>query len=290
MPLHPQARRFLDRAASGGPRPRTPLAVKDTVAIRPDRGTVPVRIYTPGGEGPHPALLYFHGGGFTAGTIDAGDLRCRVLAEWAGIVVVNVGYRLAPANPFPAAVDDAWGCTKWVADHHIDLKVDPAKIAVGGDSAGGNLAAVVTHLAKQRGLPLAYQYLVYPVVDLTIDTASRRSYSDGYGLNMSGPPNPQYLQGHDAADPLVSPYQNADFSGLPPAFIATAEFDPLHDEAELYADKLRAAGVPVEYHQYDGMIHAFASGFRDFDAAVALSLDSARALQMALHTTPVAVG
>jgi acetyl esterase len=253
-------------------------------------GSVPVRVYTPGAQGPLPALVYFHGGGFTAGSIDAGEMRCRVLAEWAGIVVVNVGYRLAPANPFPAAVDDGYSAVKWVADQAAALGVDPARIAVGGDSAGGNLAAVVTHLAKQRGGPaLAFQYLVYPVVDMLAETPSRRAYGDGsYGLTMNGAPSPDYLQGHSAADVLVSPYRNADFRGLPPAFIATAEFDPLRDEAKLYAEKLQAAGVPVQYKQYDGVVHAFAGNFRDFDAAVELSLDSARALQAALFA-PAAV-
>lgn len=287
MPLHPQAQRFLQRGGGG---PRRPLKVTDQTATRPDGGGVPVRVYAPVSDQPLGALLYFHGGGFTGGTIDAGDMRCRVLADWAGIVVVNVGYRLAPADPFPAAVDDAWGATKWVHDNGASLGVDPARVAVGGDSAGGNLAAVVTHLAKQRGLPLAFQYLVYPVVDLTIETASKRELGDGtYGLTARGEPNPQYLQGHDATDPLVSPLRNPDFSGLPPAFVATAEFDPLRDEGELYAQKLKDAGVPVRLKRYEGMIHAFASGFRDFDSAVELSLDSARALQEALAAkTPVA--
>ena len=192
-------------------------------------------------------------------------------------------FRSAPANPFPAAVDDAYGTTKWVHDNAAALGVDPARIAVGGDSAGGNLAAVVTHLAKANGLPLAFQYLVYPATDQLADTRSRRDYGDGsYGLRTNGGGNSPYLNGHDPADPLCSPLRNTDFSGLPSAFIATAEFDPLRDEAELYAYQLRAAGVPVELKRYDGMIHAFASGFRDFDAAVELSLDSARVLQRAL--------
>lgn len=251
--------------------------------MRPDGGTVPVRVYTPSGQGPLPALLYFHGGGFTGGSIDGGDLRCRVLAEWAGVVVVNVGYRLAPANPFPAAVDDAYGTTAWVINEAAKLGVDPNRVAVGGDSAGGNLAAVITHLAKARSLRLAFQYLVYPATGLAGDTASRREFGKGYGLDIpAGPPATEYLQGHDPADPLASPLRNTDFSGLPPAFIATAECDPLRDEGEAYAEKLRAAGVSVQCKRYEGMIHAFASGFRDFDAAVELSLDSARALQQAL--------
>jgi acetyl esterase len=277
MPLHPQTEKYLKGLTEGRPRPRTPLKVQDM-----DAKGVPLRVYSPASEEPLPALLYFHGGGFTGGSVDAGDMRCRVLADWAGVVVVNVGYRLAPANPFPAAVDDAYGSTRWVADEAKALNVDPDRIAVGGDSAEGNLAAVVTHLAKARGLPLAFQYLVYPVTDLTIDTTSRREYSKGYGLDMGGPPNPQYLQGHDPADPLVSPLRNAGFTGLPPAFVATADYDPLRDEGELYAQKLREAGVPVQHKRYPGTVHAFAANFRDFDAAVELSLDSARALQAAL--------
>jgi len=149
----------------------------------------------------------------------------------------------------------------------------------------------VTHLAKQRGLPLAFQYLVYPVVDRAGDTPSKREFGDGrYGLKVSNEGPDHYLQGHDANDPLASPLRNTGFSGLPPAFIATSEFDPLRDEGELYAEKLRAAGVPVQHKRYEGMTHFFASAFRDIDGAVALSLDSARALQAALSPAPVAVG
>lgn len=274
MPLHPQAEQYLKR--TGRPPQRVPTKVQDTKA-----GSVPVRVYTPGGiEGALPAMLYFHGGGFSGGSIDSSDTRCRVLAEFSGLVVVNVGYRLAPDNPFPAAVDDAYESTKWVVDNAALLGVNPAKVAVGGDSAGGNLAAVVAHLAKERGVLLAFQYLAYPVVDMTVETASHREFGKGYGLDTSGV-CVVYLQGHDASDPRVSPLLNKDFRGLPPAFIATAEYDPLRDEGEAYAKKLQDAGVPVQFKRYAGMVHAFAAAYREFDAAHELALDSARALQKA---------
>lgn len=274
MPLHPQAEQYLKR--TGRPPQRTPTKVQDTKA-----GSVPVRVYTPGGlEGPLPALLYFHGGGFTGGSIDGGDTRCRVLAEFSGVVVVNAGYRLAPDNPFPAAVDDAYESTKWVVDNAASLGVNPAKVAVGGDSAGGNLAAVVAHLAKERGLSLAFQYLVYPVVDLVTETPSRKEFGVSYGVNPNMPPT--YVVDHSPADPRLSPLLNKDFCGLPPAFIATAECDPLRDEGEAYAKTLQDAGVPVQLKRYAGMVHAFAAAYREFDAATELALDSARALQKGL--------
>ena len=206
-------------------------------------------------------LLYFFGGGWTLGTIDTSDAICRSLTNTAGCATVAVGYRLAPEHPFPAAVDDCFAAVSWIAAHAAELGVDPARIAVGGDSAGGNLAAAVTLLARDRGGPaLVHQLLVYPNTDYRADTASRRDNTDPLLFNRT---SVGWYWGHYLADdadgdnPLASPLRATDHSGLPPATVLTAEFDPLRDEGEQYAAALAAAGVPVELTRYDGMVHGF---------------------------------
>jgi acetyl esterase len=245
-------------------------------------GQIPVRVVTPPGAGLQPGLVYFHGGGWVTGSLDSTEPRCRILAEWTPCVVVSVDYRMAPEHKFPAAVDDALAATQWVAAHAAELGIDPARLGVGGDSAGGNLAAVVALEARSRGPQLALQYLCYPVTDLMSDTASRRTYANGYGLTSPSMRwyEEQYLpDAAAAANPLASPLRAPDLKGVPPAIVALPGNDVLHDEGLAYADRLKAAGVPVELHEYPGLIHGFFSMGVESDAAKQAIVDSCRALR-----------
>ena len=224
-------------------------------------GDVPVRITWPEGDGPHPALVYFHGGGWVLGNLDSHDGPCRSLTNAAKCVVLSIDYRLAPENKFPKGLDDCVAAVEWVAKNAADLGVDPARIAIGGDSAGGNLAAAVALANKKRGGPaLCHQLLVYPVTDARRNTLSYRENAEGYFLSAAAMKWfwESYLNDEsEGANPLASPIRAEDLSGLPPATVITAEFDPLRDEGEAYAEQLSAAGVPTEYKRYDGIIHGF---------------------------------
>ncbi|MGG1678398.1 alpha/beta hydrolase fold domain-containing protein [Neobacillus sp. NRS-1170] len=224
-------------------------------------GEIPVRIYTPAGEGPFPALVYYHGGGWVIGNLDTVEVPCRMLANRAGCVVVSVDYRLAPEHKFPTAAEDSYAAVKWVAQYAASIQVDPERIAVGGDSAGGNLAAVVSLMARDQGGPsLAYQMLIYPVTNHSYDTKSYQENADGYFLTKNTMVwfwNHYLRDEHDGKNPYASPLLAEDLSGLPPALVITAGFDPLRDEGEAYAQRLKAAGVSVEETRYDGMIHGF---------------------------------
>ena len=208
-----------------------------------------------------PGLIYFHGGGGIFGSIDTHEGICRMLANESGCVVIAVGYRQAPEHKFPAAVEDAYAATEWVVEHAGELGLDPQRIAIGGDSAGGNLAAVVCQRARQcNGPRLALQVLLCPVLDLNADTMSWRAFEKGYFLNraMIGWMLDHYCTPDvDRNDPRLSPLRAADLSGLPQAHIHTAEFDPLRDEGEAYAKRLERAGVAVTYTCHHGMIHHF---------------------------------
>lgn len=233
-------------------------------AIAGPRGGIPIRIYAPEGDGPFPVLIYFHGGGWVLSNLDTHDALCRKLANRAACMVVSVDYRLAPEHTFPAAVEDAYAATCWVAEQIGEFNGDPTRIAVGGDSAGGNLSTVVTHIAHDQGGPsLMYQVLIYPATDFYTPgspTRSYHAYGEGYFLTRE---SMQHFWEHylntpeEGTDPRVAPLRRKDLSGLPPALIITAEFDPLVDEGELYAARLQGAGVPVTYRRYDGMIHGF---------------------------------
>ncbi|MGZ4122731.1 MAG: alpha/beta hydrolase, partial [Tumebacillaceae bacterium] len=176
-------------------------------------------------------------------------------------MVISVDYRLAPEAKFPTAVYDAFDSVQWVAEHHGELNVDPSRIAVGGDSAGGNLAAVACHLAKERGTPqILFQALIYPATDFTADNQSRKDFAEGYLLDEQAAiwMRDHYLRSlDDQTDPMASPALYSDFTGLPPALVITGEYDPLRDEGEAYGEQLRAAGVPVQISRYEGMIHGF---------------------------------
>lgn len=237
--------------------------VEDFKIPHPQRA-IPVRIYTPAAEGPFPCLVYFHGGGWVVCDLDTHDGVCRAIARQAGAVVVAVDYRLSPEHKFPAAVEDCYAATQWVAAHAARLGVDPRRLAVGGDSAGGNLSAVTCLKSRNEGGPaLALQVLVYPVTNLvSFDTASYREFADGYYLTRA---EMEWFRGHylaqpeDAQDPYASPLLAPDLSGLPPALVITAECDTLRDEGEAYARRLAAAGVAVTATRYGGMIHPFFS-------------------------------
>jgi acetyl esterase len=242
-----------------------PVAQVEDIEIACQGSALKLRIYTPElTAGLHPCLLYFHGGGFVICDLDTHDNICRALAADSGAVVIAVDYRLAPEYKFPAAVDDCETATRWAAANAARLNIDPLRIAVGGDSAGGDLATVVARrLRDTDGPPLALQVLIYPVTDVRIsDSSSMREFAEDNFLTRSAM---QWFMAHylnkpeEASHPDASPLLAPDLKGLPPALVITAECDPLCSEGEAYAGRLRAGGVPVTYTRYSGMIHAFVS-------------------------------
>lgn len=224
-------------------------------------GDIPIRIYHPSAAAALPSLVYFHGGGWVIGNIDSHDDICRSLCAQAGCIVISVDYRLAPEHKFPAAFDDAYAATAWVCENAAEFNGDSRRIAVGGDSAGGNLAAAVCYAARERRKPaLRFQLLIYPVIDASFGFPSMDQFADGYRLTRDAMRwyFDQYARSEDdLRDPRLAPLSAEDLSQLPPALILTAGFDPLRDEGSAYADKLRAAGVSTDYRCYDGMIHGF---------------------------------
>jgi acetyl esterase len=224
-----------------------------------DGGEITVRVYTPFGDGPFPGYLYIHGGGFWLGTIDHFDPICRAIAIGANCVVANVDYRLAPEFKFPTAPEDCYAALQWLAASAAELHVDADNLAVGGGSAGGNLAAVVALMARDRGGPaLKFQVLEIPVTDLTMSHPSITENGEGYVLTKDGMVQCVSFYLADPADtthPYASPFFADDLSGLPPALVVTAEYDPLRDEGEAYAKRLQEAGVPTVLVRMDGHIH-----------------------------------
>lgn len=249
------------------------------------QGQIPIRIYAAEGTGKRPVIVYYHGGGWVVGSIETHDNVTRYLAEASGGIVVSVDYRLAPENPFPAAVDDAYAALQWVSGNAESLGGDPSRITVAGDSAGGNLSAAVSLRSRDRNGPkIQCQALIYPVTDISsLDTESYNDFATGFFLTKEGM---EWFRSHylpkteDRVDPYASPLLARDHSNLPPAVVITAEFDPLRDEGEAYAEKLREAGVPVKVVRYDGVIHGFVSFLGIVDqAAEALDLIAARVKQ-----------
>ncbi|MFC4913822.1 alpha/beta hydrolase [Actinomadura gamaensis] len=263
--------------------------VEDLTVPRAD-GAVPVRLYrpVPRAAGPLPALVYLHGGGWVLGGIESGDPLCRDLAAEAGCVVLNVGYRLAPEHPFPAAIEDAWTVVDALARRPERFGIAPETIAVAGDSAGGNLAAVVALLARDRGVRLVHQLLVYPVTDTSADTASWDAYGEGYGLDAATLRRfaALYRAGADPADPRLAPLRAPDLSGLAPATVITADHDILRDEGEQYARRLEAAGVPIVHRRYPGTIHSFFLLPEIFQDGVKAREFAVRRLRAAFGTSP----
>jgi acetyl esterase len=285
--LHPEVRALLDiMDAQGGP----PLESQDPIVARQDRvegmkmlggepvqlgrvedltipgpgGALALRLYADEHGGLRPALVFFHGGGWVFGNLDTHDAVCRAIAKESGAVVIAVDYRLSPEVKFPAAVEDSYAATQWVAANAERLGIDSRRIAVGGDSAGGNLATVIAMRCRDAGGPaIAGQLLIYPVTDLSsFETGSHRELAEGYFLTRAAM---QWFTGHYLASddhkrhPEVSPLHAPNLGGLPPALVITAEFDPLRDEGEAYAKRLQHAGVPVTSTLYPGMIHGFVS-------------------------------
>ncbi|WP_036477723.1 alpha/beta hydrolase [Mycobacterium sp. URHD0025] len=237
------------------------------ISIPGPAGPIPARRYVPDGTGASPIsalLLYFHGGGFVLGDLDTHDSLCRLICRDGGVQVISVGYRLAPEHKAPAATDDAYAAYRWALDHAAGLGAN--RIVVGGDSAGGNLATVVAQQARDSELPLpALQLLLYPVTDVSSETRSKTLFADGYFLSKRDMEwcTAHYLDGAEvsAEDPLVSPLLSEDLSGLPPALVVTAGFDPLRDEGNRYARAMQDAGVVVDLREERSMIHAFANFF-----------------------------
>ena len=226
-------------------------------------GDIPIRIYSPSGK-PGGILVYFHGGGWVVGDLASHDYTCRVLTKESGCVVVAIDYRLAPEHKFPAAPEDCYAATQWVSNNAAALGSDADHIAVGGDSAGGNLAAAVALMARDRGGPrIRHQMLIYPVTDVAMDTPSQKEFTaDGFVLSKL---DMQWFWGHylanpnDGANPYASPARAKDLKNLPPAHIITASHDPLRDEGETYGELLKKAGNKVKVKRYDGVVHGFFS-------------------------------
>jgi acetyl esterase len=314
MPLDPQAEMVLEiSAALGFPpnhtvspeqaranyraraRPRGPEVAQavDQSIPGPDV-PVPVRIYTPQGRGPFPALVWCHGGGWVVGDLDGADATARHLTVGANCVVVSVDYRLAPDAKFPGPLEDCYAVTRWVASNAAGLNVAPGQIAVGGDSAGGNLAAAVAMLARDRGVAApVFQLLVYPATNRDFGTASYRDNAEGYQLTrdtMIWYWNHYLRNDADAANPYAAPLQATDLRNLPPALVITAEYDPLRDDGEAYARRLEQAGIPTVCTRYQGMIHGFFGMSAAIDQGKQAIDQASRALREAFAASVVSGG
>lgn len=297
--LDPQAKTLLERIAAAGRPPleslsavearraysesRVPLqpsppdvASVDNRSIPGPHGPIGIRVYRPMGSNASdvlPALVYFHGGGFTVGDLDTHDTVCRSLANAGRCSVVSVDYRMGPEHKFPKAIDDGVAATRWVAAHARELAIDAGRLAVGGDSAGGNLATVTALSVRDGGPRLVFQLLIYPTTTFHHDTPSTAELAEGHMLTFAAMKyfRAAYLNGpEDRNDWRASPLLASDLSRLPPALILTAGYDPIRDEGKAYADKLKAAGVETEYVCYDGMIHGFITMGKVLDAGKAL--------------------
>jgi acetyl esterase len=268
----------LDIAAAGPPEEEA-----EDRTIPGPAGPLRLRIYRSPRPGPVPLIVFFHGGGWVIGDIDTHDGSCRILSRRTGAIVVSVDYRLAPEHRFPAALDDCFAATSWVAAHAAELGGDPERLGVAGDSAGGNLAATVSQRAAREGGPAIWaQALVYPATDFSTVRPSMAANGEGYLLTADSVRwfTAQYLGDHDSADPDASPLLGP-LVGLPPAVVATAEFDPLHDEGVAYADALQAAGVEVRRFDFPGLVHGF-MGLGSLSAASARAADEVWAALAAL--------
>jgi acetyl esterase len=317
MSLHPQVVQLLERAAKsplppywqvpaavarrlyrdvrGALAPDPPAVESSTLLLAPGpAGPIPLRAYRPKGAAKDevlPALVYYHGGGWVIGDLDTHDVVCRTLCNGARCAVFSVEYRKAPESPFPAAVDDCFDALRFVFSQGGNLKIDPSRIATGGDSAGGNLATVIALMARDAGAPpLAFQLLIYPAADQRMAHPSIEKNGEGYLLTRK---NMLYFRGHylpraaDYTDWRASPLLAKSLAKLPPAFVLTAGFDPLLDEGRAYAERLKKEGVAVEYREYSDMVHGFITMGRVLDTANRALADCARALRDAFERATV---
>ncbi|MEP4380755.1 MAG: alpha/beta hydrolase [Alphaproteobacteria bacterium] len=313
MALHPQIVALIERAEAAGVRPTHELTpeearvqmdemsrerdkertkvrmVADTVINGAGGDDMTMRVYWPDVVQTElaPAIMFFHGGGHVIGSLNSHDQVARNLCADTGYLVVSVDYRMGPEHKFPAAPEDCYAATKWVAENTRQLGVDPERIAVAGDSAGANLAAVVAMMAREKGGPdIAYQLLVYPVADYAFDTPSYETYAEGAGILTAAGMHwfrDHYLNGpEDHLDWRAAPLRAEDFSGLPPALVVTAECDVLHDEGVAFAEALAAAGVAVEHRDYPGMMHGFYSFAPFVDDGRAAQIHAAEAVRKVL--------
>lgn len=263
-PDRPMALRRADSAAVSRRFRRTviqagPPAEVEHLVVPVEGGRILVRLYRPAVTGVLPLHVFLHGGGWCVGTLDERDDRCREIAHGARCVVASVDYRMAPEHRFPGPVEDCYAALCHLVERAPELGVDPQRVSVGGESAGANLATVVALAARDRSGPsLVFQWLDVPATDLTMSQPSVREFGEGYLLTRADMEAyiENYLQGHDPEDPMASPLFAPDVSGLPPAVVMTAGLDPLRDEGEAYAERLREAGVEVETHRLDGLVHA----------------------------------
>ena len=287
-PVEARAANKLGAGASEW-RPKIPMARVEPVTIPTDAGPMGARFYLPNGipgGTPPPLLVYFHGGGWVIADLDTHDGVCRFIAAAAGLAVLSVDYRLAPEHPFPAAIEDAWDAFTWAVANAAELGVDPGRIAVGGDSAGGNMSAVVSLQAKAEGGPTpAMQLLIYPVTDSAEDPRSRELFADGFLLTKG---DMDHFEGfyvpadQDINDPRISILKAPDLSGLPPAYVTTAGFDPLRDEGEAFAIRMREEGTKVALRRHPGLIHGFANQTAVSRSSRGAMLELAGALRMGL--------
>ncbi|HXR66671.1 MAG TPA: alpha/beta hydrolase [Ktedonobacteraceae bacterium] len=279
--MTPEQARNRQRALTRMAAPPEPIAQIENRSIPGPAGDIPLRIYTPGGAGPFPLLVYFHGGGGVIGDLDTEDGHCRHLANLAECLVVSVGYHLAPEYKFPVGPQECYAATQWIAAHAASFNGDPSRLAIGGMSAGGNLAAVITHMARDRGGPaIVFQLLLSPLTDFRLENIpSLDTYAEGYFLTKE---DILWFMKHcltteeDKVNPLASPALAPDFSRLPPTLIITAEYDPLRDDGERYGEYLKRAGIPVTVSRRAGAIHGFVVP-NQLDQALAESATALRA-------------
>ena len=282
----------VEEARAGGPMMAAlagesiPVGSVENITIPVGDTSIGARVYTPSGDGPFPIVVFFHGGGWVVCDLDTHDNPCRQICRDASAVVVSIDYRMGPEFRFPTAPNDCYAATQWVAANAASLNADASRLAVCGDSAGGNLSAVVTQMARDnRGPAISFAALIYPATDMTALGGSMIENGEGYFLELKGM---EWFMGHyinedQLSDPLASPLLNEDLMNLPPCFITTCEFDPLRDQGEAYGDALRANGGTVEMKRYHGLIHGAVNMMGVLAGGAEMVTDIAASLKVALH-------